>query len=146
MFLVPTATRIRATGDERGQLDVVVQRNLLLAAHIATEADDFGFRVLLVDRPLDGMIARVGAELDAVIARLPRGGDLAAIRRHENDVLAEQVRLYRASGEAPPGSPPLPFACECGAAGCDAVVELPIEEYDAISAAGDRSPLRLPTP
>jgi len=145
-FLVPTAARIRATGAERGQLDVLVQRNLLLAAHIASDAEDWGFPVLLVDRPLDGMIARVGTELSAAIARLPRGGDLAAVRRHENDVLAEQVRLYRASGEAPPGSPPLPFACECGAAGCDAVVELTLDEYEAISAAGDRSPLRRPTP
>lgn len=146
VFLVPNAARIRATGVERGQLDVVVQRNLLLAAHIATEAEDFGFPVLLVDRPLDGMTARVGVQLEAGPARLPRGGYLAAVRRHENDVLAEQVRLYRASGEAPPGSPRLLFACECGATGCDAVVELTLEEYDAISAAGDRSPLRRPTP
>ena len=62
--------------------------------------------------------------------------------------VATQVRLYRASGDAPPEHHEwaIPFTCECGASGCDVVVELPLADYDAISAAGDRSPLRPPRP
>ena len=75
------------------------------------------------------MIERVEAVLAPAIARLPRGGDLAAVRRSENDVLAEQVRLYRASGEAPSGSPPLAFVCECGRSGCAEEIELTLGDY-----------------
>ena len=88
------------------------------------------------------MIERVEVVLASAIERLPRGGDLSAVRRFENDVLVEQVRLYRASGEAPPGSPPLPFVCECGRSGCAEEVELTLEDY--VSGGADRSRLRRP--
>jgi hypothetical protein len=144
VFLVPGEERIRATGAERGQREVVVERNLLLAERIAAEADAAGLPVLAVDGELEEMTARVEGLLAPEIARLPRGGDLAAVRRFENDALAEQVRLYRSSGEAPPGSPPLAFACECGRSGCAEEVELTLEDYLRVSAGADRSPLRRP--
>jgi hypothetical protein len=70
-----------------------------------------------------------------------------AARRHENDVLATQVRLY-AESLLPTvlEDRPLAFACECGASGCTAELEPTLEEYEAVSAAGDRSRLRRPTP
>ncbi len=142
VFLVPSEERIRATGAERGQRDVVVERNLVLAERIAADAAATGLPVLAVDRRLEEMIEHVEAVFAPAIERLPRGGDLAAIRRFENDVLAEQVRLYRASGEAPPGSPPLPFVCECGRPGCAEEIELTLEDY--VSAGADRSRLRRP--
>jgi hypothetical protein len=144
VFLVPSEERIRATGAERGQRDVVVERNLVLAERIAADAADAGLPVLEVDRALEEMTERVEALLAPALARLPLGGDLAAVRRFENDVLAEQVRLYRASGEAPPGSPPLAFACECGRSGCNDEIELTLEDYELLSAGADRSRLRRP--
>ncbi len=142
VFLLPSEERIRATGAERGQRAVVVERNLLLAERIGVEAAAAGQPVLPVDRPLAEMVERVDRQLRPAIARLPRGGDLAAVRRFENDVLAEQVRLFRASGDAPAGSPPLSFACECGRPGCANAVELTLENY--LSVGADRSRLRPP--
>lgn len=142
VFLVPSEERIRATGAERGQRDVVVERNLLLADRIVAEAGAAGMPVVPVDRGLDGMIELVEAELGPALAGLPRGGNLAAVRRFENDVLAEQVRLYRSSGDAPPGSPPLAFACECGRSGCAEEIELTLEDY--LRAGAGRSTSRRP--
>jgi hypothetical protein len=47
---------------------------------------------------------------------------------------------------APPDDPPLAFACECGRPGCAEQIELTLAAYKALSAAGDRSPLRPPRP
>ncbi len=83
-----------------------------------------------------------------MIERGPREADLAALRRFENDVDATQVRLYRESlgADRAPGRRPLAFACECGEPGCEDTIELTLAEYEAISAGGDRSPLRRPRP
>ena len=71
-----------------------------------------------------------------------------AIRRVENDVLARQVRLYKDSGDGPGDLSSddwtLEFACECDVPGCVEVIELSLTEYEALSAAGDRSRLRAP--
>jgi hypothetical protein len=144
VFLAPSPERIRATAAERTTGPVVVERNLLLARRIRDEAEAAGFPVLDVDRPLDAMVELVDAQFTDAIARLPRGGDLAQVRRLENDALARQVSLYRSSGDAPPQhlDVPLSFACECGRPGCDDVVEVGLETY--LSAGGDRSPLRRP--
>jgi hypothetical protein len=142
VFLVPTEERIRATRTERGSKPVVADRDVLLAARIREQAELRGLTVLAVDRPLAAMIDAVEELLP--LAALPRDGDRSAIRQCENDVLARQVRLYRASGAAGEGDWPLPFACECGERGCGETVELTLAAYDALSAAGDRSPLRRP--
>jgi hypothetical protein len=83
---------------------------------------------------------------DAALAPIPAGGDLSVARRIENDAIAAQVRHYRATGGPPKPWPELIFFCECGRVGCDDEFDLSLEEYEAISAAGDRSPLRRPTP
>jgi len=78
------------------------------------------------------MIERAAAHFGPAIERGPRDGDLAAIRRFENEVDATQVRLDRESlADHAPDDTPIPFACECGAAGCDDVVELPLASYGA---------------
>ena len=148
LFLVPTEERARATVAERRARPVLVERNRLLAERIARSARERGFVVVDVDRPLPGMIELAEAHFATAIAALPRAVDRTAIRRFENDVLARQVRLYKSSGDAPREPPSdewtLAFACECDRPGCAEVVELSIAAYEAVSAAGDRSPLRAP--
>jgi hypothetical protein len=140
VFLVPSEQRIRATREERGSRPNISDRDVLLAAYIRGEAEKRGFAVVPVDRPLAEMVERVDALF--TLDSLPREIDRPTVRRFENDVLARQVRLYRDSGEAPAGDWPLPFACECDEAGCADIVELTLADYERISAAGDRSPLR----
>ena len=102
---------------------------------------------LPVDRPLEEMIELAAAHFAPAIERGPRTVDLPSIRRFENDVIGTQVRLYRES-LLPLVLPddPLSFACECDVPGCADEVELTLTEYDALSAAGDRSPSRRPRP
>jgi hypothetical protein len=123
------------------------ERDLMIAALYEREARDLRLSTLRTDGSLDEVVERAAAHFEPVVERLPRGGDLAAVRRFENDVLATQVRLY-AESLLPTvlEDRPLAFACECGTAGCAAEVALTLKEYEAISAAGDRSPLRRPTP
>jgi cytidylate kinase len=119
-----------------------VERDLRISQVFAREAEELGLPVLTVDAPLDEMIERA----DALLADVPGGGDLSVARRIENDAIATQVRLYRATGEPSKPYPQLIFFCECGRVGCTDELELTLEEYDAISDAADRSPLRRPTP
>jgi hypothetical protein len=110
------------------------------------EAAAFGIASLVVDAPLEVIVERADEHFAHAIARLPRGGDLAAARRAENDAIAVQVRLYRESGMPARDYPPLVFSCECGVVGCRDTFPMSLEEYERLSAAGDRSPLRPPTP
>jgi len=128
IFLVPTKERVRATRTERGSPPALAERDLLLAERIGEG--------LAVDRPLAEMIELVAERLS--LEGLPRTVDRPAIRRFENDVLARQVRLWKASGDAPAGDWRLPFVCECDSAGCGDVVELTLAEYDALGAARAR--------
>lgn len=123
------------------------ERDLLITARYEREARDLRLPVLRVNGPLDDVVEQAADLVGPVVERLPRAGDLASVRRFENDVLARQVRLY---GESLLPTlledRPLPFACECGAPGCAADIDLTLHEFEAISVAGDRSPLRRPTP
>jgi hypothetical protein len=119
-----------------------VERDLRISQVFAREAEEVGLPVLTVDAPLAEMIERA----DAALAEVPAGGDLSLARRIENDAIATQVRLYRETGEPPKPWPELIFSCECGRVGCADEIELSLEDYEAISAAGDRSQLRRPTP
>jgi hypothetical protein len=123
------------------------ERDLLITARYEREARDLRLPVLRVNGPLDDVVEQAADLVGPVVERLPRAGDLASVRRFENDVLARQVRLY---GESLLPTVledrPLPFACECGAPGCAADIDLTLHEFEAISVAGDRSPLRRPTP
>jgi cytidylate kinase len=125
----------------------VTERDVMITQRYVREAADLRLAVLEAGRPLDELIELAVEQVRPAIERGPREADLAAVRRFENDVLATQVRLYRESlGADIPEETPLRFACECGASRCEAVVELSPAGYDALSAAGDRSPLRRPTP
>jgi hypothetical protein len=144
LVLVPSEARQRATLTERGSMSGTSdperatanlhRRNVLLAALLERQAREHGLQTLRPDGGLAATIELAENALGAALSRVPRGGDLAAVRSFENDALATQARLYRASGEAPPGSPLLAFACECGRSGCTDVVELTLEAYDAAAA------------
>ena len=157
LFLIPDPQeqlqRLLARGPMPGTSDGLraranaSDRDLLISELFAREARELRLRALPVDRPLDGMIELAADHFAEAIERGPRAVDLSATRRFENDAIATQVRLYRAS-LAPLELPdePLSFACECDAPGCTAEIQLTLADYEAISAAGDRSPLRRPTP
>jgi hypothetical protein len=157
LFLIPgpaeQEARLLARGPMPGTSDGMraranaTARDLMISARIAREARELRLTALPADRPLDELIELAASHFRPAIERGPRAADLAALRRYENDVDATQVRLYRES-LAPITLPdePLAFACECGASGCADEIQLTLAEYDAISAAGDRSPLRRPTP
>jgi len=157
LFLVPDPAEQRARLEARGPMPNVsdgetarakaVGRDLMISALYEREARDLRLTALRVDRPLDEMIELAAAHFAPALDRLPREGDLREVRRFENDVLATQVRLYCESLlPTVLEDAPLPFACECGEPRCEREVALTMAEYDALSAAGDRSPLRRPTP
>jgi hypothetical protein len=118
VFLVPSEGQIRRVRAERGSRPVIADRDVLLARR---------FDGLPVDRPLAEMIELVASKFS--LDRLPRAVDRPAIRRHENDVLARQVQLWKASGHAPEGDWELPFVCECDTPGCGELVELTLGDY-----------------
>jgi len=132
----PVQARVNAT-----------ERDLMITQLIERDARELRLRAVEVDRPLDEMVELAAEHFRPAIERGPREVDLAAVRRFENDVLAEQVRRYRASLDPVDVEDwTVPFACECGAPGCAAEIELRLRDYESLSAAGDRSPLRAPTP
>jgi hypothetical protein len=128
----PRRARVNATG-----------RDLLITQLIERDARELRLAVLEVDRPLDQMIELAAEHFRPAIERGPRAAHLAAVRRFENDVLAEQVRLYRDSLEPRDVEDwVVPFACECGAAGCAAEIELSLRQYASLASAGERTLLR----
>ena len=98
LFLVPSRERQHETLAARGSMALtsdpaaarakLAGRNALIAGRIAAEARELGLPVLEADRDLDAMIELAVERLAPAIARGPHGGDLAAVRRFENDVLA----------------------------------------------------------
>jgi hypothetical protein len=154
LFLIPFVEdqreRLLARGGLPGTSDPeraranATDRDLLILSRLAREAEELRLPVLPVDRPLDEMIELAVAHFAPAIAECPGDADLPAIRRFENDVLAEQVRLYRESLGDEADDVTLAFACECGAPGCAEVVDLSLGDYKALSVAVDRSPLRAP--
>jgi hypothetical protein len=157
LFLLPNLDeqreRLLARGPMLGTSDGLraranaTERDLMITRRFGWEAADLQLTVLPVDAPLDAMVERAVEHFRPVIERGPRDADLQGLRRFENDVLATQVRLYRQSlGTLKPEDATVSFSCECGAPGCAEEIELSLEEYDALSAGGDRSRLRRPTP
>jgi hypothetical protein len=157
LFLIPDRTeqqaRLLARGPIPGTSDGsraranATERDLLISARFAREARELRLTAIAADRPIEEIVELAAKQLRPAIERGPRAADLARLRRRENDVDATQVRLYRES-LVPITLPdePLAFACECGRSGCADEIELTLAEYEAISAVGDRSPLRRPTP
>jgi thymidylate kinase len=104
LFLLPDPDemeeRLRARGPIEGTSDGVrarenaVGRDLLIARTFEREARELRLPVLAVDRPLEQMIERAAEHFAPVVERLPRGGDLAAVRAFEAEVRETQARLY----------------------------------------------------
>ncbi len=157
LFLIPDRAaqeaRLLARGPVPGTSDGVVARekatarDLMISARFAREARELRLTALAADAPLADLVELAAEHFRPAIERGPRAGDLAALRRSENEVTARQVRLYRES-LAPITLPDeaLAFACECGVSRCADEIMLTLAEYEAISGGGDRSPLRRPTP
>jgi hypothetical protein len=80
------------TSDGAQARENAIARDTLIARLYEREAGEQGLRV---DRPLDGMIELVSERFAAAVARLPRGGDLLAIREFEAKVRETQIRLYQ---------------------------------------------------
>ena len=78
----------------------------------------------------DGVTATVRATFVAALDGHPRlraGPELAARRRHENDVVHRQIVAYeRHLGVA---VPPFRYACTCGRSGCDDVERATTVDY-----------------
>ena len=157
LFLLPRPDEMRRRLLDRGPLPGTsdperaranaTERDVLIAETFERDVRDLRLPHLRVDAPLDEMIERAASEFAPVVGGLPAGGDLGAVRRFENDVVGTQIRLYlRSLGDDAPPEWRFPFACECGATGCRDTIELTVSEYEALSAAGDRSPLRPPRP
>ena len=85
---------IAKTSDGVRARENATARDLLIARTFEREARELRLPVLRVDGTLDGVIELAASRLEPVVARLPRGGDLEAVRRFEADVLATQIRLY----------------------------------------------------
>ena len=104
LFLVPDPGEMRdrllargpmaKTSDGARARENATARDLLIAETIEREARELRLPVLRVDAPLGEMIERAASQLEPVVERLPRGGDLAAARQFEADVRATQIRLY----------------------------------------------------
>jgi hypothetical protein len=104
LFLLPDAgdlaERRRARGPMAGTSDGVratenlIARDLLIASVVEREAYDLRLATLRVDAPLEETIERAAMHFSPVVERLPRGGDLDAVRRFEAEVRQTQSRLY----------------------------------------------------
>jgi hypothetical protein len=148
IWLVPTPEFARArllerlplagfleTSDPARASESRIAREELFAAAIASSASELGLPVVEVDgsRDLDETTAAVEEHLAPALAALPRATTLeqrAALRSEENSTLLRQLLLHREAHPTVPAAATYGFACECGASGCDAAVELGIDEYD----------------
>lgn len=105
LFLLPDLAAMRerllsrepiaGTSDGRRARENATERDLMIARTIEREARDLRFATIRVDGTLEETIERAAAHFAPVVERLPRGGDLGAVRAHEQEVLETQARLYR---------------------------------------------------
>jgi hypothetical protein len=105
-------------------------------------------------------LLEVAAEVESIFAAAIAAGPLAstpaerrALRRDENLQVHSQVSTYfeRVPGAGEPAATPISFACECGAAGCDASVEATLtvarrafDGHDSLVAAAHRAAQEAP--
>lgn len=135
LFLDPTPEFQRAVLEQRSMpssdpsraLAARLIKDRLYADRVATLARELGFPVLVMDGSGD-----LEAEAEALLEIPDGAGDLAAVRRWENEAAAANIRAWLASPEAPRERHRYPFACECGRPGCDELLLLTIEEFDAV--------------
>ena len=135
VFLDPTPEFQRAVLEQRSMpssdparaLQARLVKDRLYADRVAALAREHGFPVLVMEGDRD-LVGEVESLLE-----IPEGSaDLGAVRRWENEAAAANIRSWLVSPEAPEEHDGYPFACECGRRGCDEVVELTIEEFDAV--------------
>jgi hypothetical protein len=136
IFLDPTpewqrevlSSRSMPSSDPARALEARLVKDRLYADRVASLAREQGFPVLEMDGRRE-----LAAEV-ASLLEIPEGAaDLSAVRRWENEAAAANIRSWLASPEAPREYPGYPFACECGRPGCDELVPMTIEEFDAAS-------------
>jgi hypothetical protein len=123
-FLVPSPEFQRRGLYRRqpGRRPQIVERDALLGVTIREQAARLGCRIVEVDGSLDpgAVVARL-EQLFAPVLDAPRPApDLRAMRRHENELIAENLLAA--------GIASYPFACECGRSGCTERLELPAAE------------------
>jgi hypothetical protein len=141
VFLIPTKEFQRSvlerrvlppTADPRLALENRIKKDQLYAERLASLAADRGFAVLLVDgsRSPEEILATVERSFAAVLESNRGAVDLQPARRWENEVVADNVRRWLASTDAP-AEPPraYPFSCECGRRGCSLQVDLSLEDF-----------------
>jgi hypothetical protein len=118
--------RSMPSSDPARALQARLVKDRLYADRVAALARDQGFPVVVVDGERNH-----AAEVESLL-EIPHGeANLRDVRRWENEVAAANVRAWLASPEAPTEDDGYPFACECGRRGCDELVQLTIEEFDA---------------
>jgi hypothetical protein len=134
VFLHPTPEWQRAvlsgrsmpSSDPARALEARLVKDRLYADRVAALAREQGFPVLAMDGDRE-----LAAELESLLDIPDHTQGLDAIRRWENEAAAANIRAWLASPEAPEEHGGYPFACECGRAGCDELVTLTIEDFDA---------------
>lgn len=141
IWLVTTAERTRAAreerlvdGDQAGRrrVELLVERDQVIGARLGAAAAREGLPVVDVptDVRWDGVTTAVRAALITALAGRPRlrpGPELAARRRHENDVVHRQISAHERHISA--ALPPFPYACLCGRSGCDDVEPATTADY-----------------
>lgn len=147
MWLAPTSefqrarleqrpgTEWKRTSDPPRALENRIRRERAVGERIEREARDRGLVVLGVDGPKD--VLEMAAAVEAVFADSittgPRAADAEArqaLRRADNEQVYRQVSTFfeRRPGVGDPARTPVPFACECGASGCDSGVHVTLAE------------------
>ncbi|MBU2665214.1 hypothetical protein KOI35_17055 [Actinoplanes bogorensis] len=130
IWLLTTAERTRAArrarlvaGDAaaRARVEALVERDQLIGERLRSAASETGGRVAEVPTDVNwddvgGVVRAAVTSATAPFERLRPGSELAARRRHENNVVRRQIAAHeRHIGVA---LPPFPYACECGRSGC----------------------------
>lgn len=118
------------TSDPKRALENRIERERIVGERIEEEAVERGLHVIRVDGSRS--LEEVAAEVEAVFGELIAAGPVASttdgrrtLRREDNLQVHSQVSTYfeRVAGAGDPAATPVPFACECGAAGCNSDVE-----------------------
>jgi len=136
VFLDPTSdwqrevlsTRPMPSSNPARALSNRLVKDRLYADRVTALARALGFPVLEMDGARE-----LAAEVESLLDVPENAADLGAIRRWENEAVAANIRAWLSSPEAPREHGGYPFACECGRRGCDELVQMTIEEFDAAS-------------
>jgi hypothetical protein len=122
------------TRDPETALANRIEKDRLFGERLGELAKAAGFPLIEVDgrRPPSAIADDVERLLGLAGGAHTPADELTAARRWQNEVFARNVRTWLASPDAHEGASEAQygFVCECGAPGCDAVVELTAAEFD----------------